>query len=374
MNAKYQALFQPFTFPCGITTRNRLSLAPITHCSSHPDGTVSEEELVYYRSRSQGVGMVITAAVSISPEGQGFDRQFAAHHDAMLPGLTSVAETIHSEGALAILQLYHGGRMSPPELVPAGKTYSASAIAAEREGAVTPLEMTEEHILRTIQNFAAATRRAIQAGFDGVELHGANTYLLQQFFSPHSNRRTDRWGGDVQQRMRFPLAVIAAVHAVVKAYSSRPFVIGYRFSPEEAENPGITFEDTLLFAEALAEQKLDYLHVSSTNFWGGSLRDASDTSSRVVRIHQAVGHKIVIMGVGSIRTPDDALKALDSGVPLLALGRELIIEPHWINKLQNNEIDQIRTTVRRTDQAELEIPHGLWQMILNVPGWFPVVD
>jgi 2,4-dienoyl-CoA reductase-like NADH-dependent reductase (Old Yellow Enzyme family) len=80
------------------------------------------------------------------------------------------------------------------------------------------------------------------------------------------------------------------------------------------------------------------------------------------------------MGVGSIRTPDDALKALDSGVPLLALGRELIIEPHWINKLQNNEIDQIRTTVRRTDQAELEIPHGLWQMILNVPGWFPVVD
>lgn len=374
MNAKYQALFQPFTFPCGITTRNRLSLAPITHCSSHSDGTVSAAELPYYRARAKEIGMVITAAVSISPEGQGFDHQFAAYHDSMLPGLTTLVNTIHEEGALAILQLHHGGRMSPPALVPEGKIYSASAVAAAREGAITPLEMTEAHILRTIQNFAEATRRAIQAGFDGVELHGANTYLLQQFFSPHSNRRTDRWGGEVRQRMSFPLAVIAAVHAAVKMYSSHPFIIGYRFSPEEVENPGITFEDSLLFAATLADQKLDYLHVSSTNFWGGSLRDAEDTTSRVVRIHQAVGHKIPVIGVGSIRTPDDALQALDSGVPLLALGRELIIEPHWIHKTQTGQIDQIRTTVRRTDQVELEIPDGLWQMILNIPGWFPVVD
>lgn len=374
MNAKYQALFQPFTFSCGVTTKNRLSLAPITHCSSNPDGTVSGDELPYYRVRSKEIGMVITAAASVAPEGQGFDRQFAAHHDVMLPGLTALARTIHEEGALAILQLHHGGRMSPPGLVPEGKIYSASAVAAAREGSATPLEMTEEHILRTIQNFATATRRAIQAGFDGVELHGANTYLLQQFFSPHSNRRTDRWGGDVRQRMSFPLAVIAAVHATVKAYSPRPFIIGYRFSPEEVENPGITFEDSLLLAETLAEQKIDYLHVSSTNFWGNSLRDATDTSSRVVRIHQAVGHKIPVMGVGSICTPDDAIKALNSGVPLLALGRELIIEPQWISKLHHNKVAEIRTTIRRTDQAELNIPDGLWQMILNIPGWFPVVD
>lgn len=374
MNAKYQALFQPFTFPCGITTKNRFSLAPITHCSSHPDGTISAEELPYYRARSKEIGMVITAAASISPEGQGFDHQFSAAYDIMLPGLTTLARTIHEEGALAILQLHHGGRMSPPGLVPRGKIYSASAVAAAREGSATPLEMTEEHILNTIQNFAEATRRAIQAGFDGVELHGANTYLLQQFFSPHSNRRTDRWGGDVRQRMSFPLAVIAAVHATVKAYSPRPFIVGYRFSPEEVENPGITFEDSLLLAETLVEQKLDYLHVSTTNFWGGSLRDVTDTSSRVMLIQQAVGHKIPIIGVGSIRTPEDALKAFNSGVPLLALGRALIIEPQWLSKLRNNEIAQIRTTVRRTDQAELEIPDGLWQMMINIPGWFPVVD
>jgi 2,4-dienoyl-CoA reductase-like NADH-dependent reductase (Old Yellow Enzyme family) len=373
MNPKYQALFEPFTFPCGITMKNRLALAPMTHCSSHPDGTVSEQELPYYRSRAQGLGMVITAAASVAMDGKGFSQQFGAHDDAMLPGLKILADTLRQQGALAVLQIHHGGRMSPPELVPDGKIYSASAIPAAREGVQTPLEMTEAHILQTIQAFGDATRRAIQAGFNGVELHGANTYLLQQFFSPHSNRRTDRWGGDVQQRMAFPLAVIEAVKAAIKTHASQPFIVGYRFSPEEIENPGITFEDSLLFAEVLAQQGLDYLHVSSVQFWGGSLRDKSDKTSRAVRIQEAVGHRIPVMGVGSINTPDDALNALNSGVPLLALGRELVVEPHWISKVQADEISEIRTTLRDTDQEALEIPDGLWYMILNTPGWFPVV-
>jgi len=373
MNPKYQALFEPFTFPCGITMKNRLALAPMTHCSSHPDGTVSEQELPYYRSRAQGLGMVITAAVMVALDGKGFNNQFGAHDDAMLPGLKVLADTLHQQDTLAILQIHHGGRMSPPELVPDGKIYSASAIPAPREGAQAPLEMTEAHILQIIQAFGDATRRAIQAGFDGVELHGANTYLLQQFFSPHSNRRTDRWGGDVQQRMTFPLAVINAVKTTVKTHASQPFIVGYRFSPEEVENPGITLEDSLLFADVLAQQDLDYLHVSSNQFWGGSLRDESNKTSRAVRIQETVGQRIPIMGVGSINTPDDALNALNSGVPLLALGRELVVEPLWMSKLQADEISEIRTTLRDTDQAALGIPDGLWQMILNVPGWFPVV-
>lgn len=373
MNPKYQALFEPFTFPCGITMKNRLALAPMTHCSSHPDGTVSEQELPYYRSRAQGLGMVITAAASVALDGKGFNQQFGVHDDAMLPGLKILADTLHQQDTLAVLQIHHGGRMSPPELVPDGKIYSASAVPATREGAQTPLEMTEAHILQIIQAFGDATRRAIQAGFDGVELHGANTYLLQQFFSPHSNRRTDRWGGDVQQRMTFPLAVIDAVKATVKTHASQPFIVGYRFSPEEVENPGITLEDSLLFADVLVKQGLDYLHVSSNQFWGGSLRDESDKTSRAVRIQEAVGQRIPIMGVGSINTPDDALNALNSGVPLLALGRELVVEPLWMSKLQADEISEIRTTLRDTDQELLGIPDGLWQMILHVPGWFPVI-
>jgi len=177
----------------------------------------------------------------------------------------------------------------------------------------------------------------------------------------------------VQQRMTFPLAVIDAVKATVKTHASQPFIVGYRFSPEEVENPGITLEDSLLFADGLAQQDLDYLHVSSNQFWGGSLRDESNKTSRAVQIQETVGQRIPIMGVGSINTPDDALNALNSGVPLLALGRELVVEPLWMSKLQADEISEIRTTLRDTDQAALEIPDGLWQMILNVPGWFPVV-
>jgi len=323
--------------------------------------------------RAQGLGIVITAAAMVALDGKGFNNQFGVHDDAMLPGLKTLADTLHQQGALAILQIHHGGRMSPPELVPDGKIYSASAIPAVREGLPLPLEMTEAHILQTIQAFGDATRRAIQAGFDGVELHGANTYLLQQFFSPHSNRRADRWGGNVQQRMAFPLAVIDAVKTVVKTHASQPFIVGYRFSPEEVENPGITFEDSLLFAETLAAQHLDFLHVSSNQFWGGSLRDGQDKMSRAVRIQAAVGHRVPIIGVGSIATPDDAFKVLNTGVPLLAIGRELVVEPNWVSKVQADEISQIRTTLRPTDQEELGIPDGLWQMIIHVPGWFPVV-
>jgi 2,4-dienoyl-CoA reductase-like NADH-dependent reductase (Old Yellow Enzyme family) len=374
MNAKYQPLFESFKFPCGLESKNRLVLAPMTHWSSNPDGTVSDEELPYYQARTQGVGIAISAAVMVALDGKGFSGQFGVHNDEMIAGLTKLANILKSNGSLAVLQLHHGGRMSPPDVTPDGKIYSASAIPAEREGAPTPLEMTEAHILQIIQAFGNATRRAIQAGFDGVEIHGANTYLLQQFFSPHSNRRTDRWGGDVHQRMAFPLAIIDQIKQAVATYSKQPFLIGYRFSPEEIENPGITFEDSLLFAESLANKGLDYLHVSTNDFWSGSMRDQNDKTSRILGIYEKVGHKIPVMGVGSIRTPDDALKALETGVPLLALGRELIAEPQWVEKIKNNQIDTIRTTISKKDQAELIIPDNLWNMMNNVPYWFPMVD
>jgi 2,4-dienoyl-CoA reductase-like NADH-dependent reductase (Old Yellow Enzyme family) len=374
MNEKYQVLFETFKFPCGLESKNRLVLAPMTHWSSNPDGTVSEEELPYYQVHTQDIGVAISAAVMVALDGKGFSGQFGVHNDDMIEGLTKLANTLKNNGSLAVLQLHHGGRMSPPDAVPNGKIYSASAIPAQREGAPVPLEMTEEHIFQTIQAFGDATRRAIQAGFDGVEIHGANTYLLQQFFSPHSNRRTDRWGGDVHQRMAFPLAIIDQVKQTVATHSKKPFLIGYRFSPEEMETPGITFEDSLLFAETLAKQGLDYLHVSTNNFWGGSMRDPSDQTSRPWRIFEKVGHKIPVIGVGSIRTPDDALKVLETGIPLIALGRELIAEPHWVKKVKSNQIDSIRTTISKKDQAELIIPNNLWNMMNNVPYWFPMVD
>ena len=374
MNTNYQSLFKPFAFKRGVTFKNRIIMAPMTNFSSNKDGAVSDNELSYYKERSGGVGAVITAVAYVTRDGKGFINEVGADSDEMIPGLKRLAGTIKREGAKAILQIFHAGRMAPPELLADRQSVSASAVAAHRPGLVTPRELTETEIDTIIQAFGESTRRAIEAGFDGVEIHGANTYLIQQFFSPHSNRRKDKWGGSLEKRMAFPLAVIDSVKAAVNKYAKHPFIIGYRISPEEVENPGINMEDTLVFVETLSEQGLDYLHISVQDFWQGSIRNKKDNNSRVLLIHRRVGHKVPIIGVGSLHTPDDVKKALDTGVPLIALGRELIIEPKWVQKVQAGEENTIKTTLTPRDQERLVVPDALWSGIINTPGWFPVVE
>lgn len=374
MNTKYEPIFQSFTFPSGVDVKNRIMIAPMTHYSSQSNGEISEQELLYYAERSGGVGAVITACAYVSLDGKGFQDQFSVDDDSFIPGLKKLAETIQSKGAKAILQIYHGGRQSPPSLLPDGQPVSASAVASEGEGKPVPREMTETEINNTIKAFGDATRRAVEAGFDGVEIHGANTYLLQQFFSPHSNRREDQWGGSLEKRMTFPLAVVESVKKAVAEYAKKPFIIGYRISPEEGSTPGITLEDTLQFVDKLADQKLDYLHVSVNHFWNGSFRDKSHSQSRIVKIHEKVGSRVPVVGVGSLHTPDEVVEALETGVPLIALGREMLMEPKWIEKIQAGQEDQIRTTLSKKDQKELVIPDPLWQRLMNIVGWLPVVD
>lgn len=374
MKETYQSLFEGYTFKSGVKLKNNLLMAPMTNYSSQENGMVSDEELAYYKERSSGVGAVITAVAYVQRDGKGFENEISVDSDEMIPGLTKLADTIKGEGAKAILQIFHAGRMAPPELLEEGQSVSASAVAALRPGLVTPRELTENEIETIIQAFANATRRAIEAGFDGVEIHGANTYLIQQFFSPHSNRRNDKWGGNIEKRMTFPLAVIEAVKDTVNKHAKNPFIVGYRISPEETENPGITMDDTLVFVDKLAEQDLDYLHISVQNFWQGSIRDTEDKKSRVLMIFERVGHKIPIIGVGSLKTPADVVKAMDTGVPLVALGRELVMEPKWVQKVEAGEEETIATTLTKNDQSRLVVPDGLWKRIMSVKGWFPVEE
>ncbi len=367
-------IFTAFRFPqSGVELSNRIVMAPMTTYSGNADGTVSDEELAYYKRRSQGLGMVVTACAYVIPHGKGFFGQIGAHSDAMIPSLTLIANTIKAEGAKAILQIYHGGRMSPAAEVPNGVVLSASNIPAVREGVALPVAMTEEQILETITAFGDATRRAIEAGFDGVEIHGANTYLIQQFFSPHANRRNDQWGGDLMKRMAFPLAVTKSVVDAVAKYAKRPFVVGYRLSPEEVETPGITIDDTLQLVDALAVQKLDYLHVSTMDFWGASLRNAADTKSRAIIVNERVGDRVPVIGVGSIKTAENAASVMEAGIPLVALGRELLMEPDWVSKVVQKS-DSVRVALSLKGQHELVIPDPMWNAMVNYKGWFPIVD
>jgi len=374
LKLQIENLLKPRTLNSSINVKNPIVMAPMTTFSGNPDGTVSESELNYYKLRSKGVGIVITATTYVRASGKGFPGQFAAYNNSFLPGLKKLAQTIKGEGALAVLQIFHGGRMAIPGEIPGGQTISASAVAAERPGAMVPREMTELEIQDIIKAFGETTKLAIDAGFDGVEIHGANTYLLQQFFSPHANRRKDAWGGNIEKRMNFPLAVISEVKKAVKDKGKEHFIVGYRFSPEEIENPGITFEDTLLFIDVLANQGLSYLHSSVMDFWQGSTRDTTNTKPIICKILDKIHGRVPFIGVGSIHTPEDAVKALDSGVEFISLGRELIMEPDWIEKVQSEKFSEIRTTLSKNDQKSLTIPEPLWKAIINTPGWFPMSE
>lgn len=375
INNKYQALFHPITLPhSGLVLPNRIVMAPMTTYSGNSDGTATDAEVAYYARRSKAAGTIMTACAYVIPHGKGFRGQIGVHSDTMIPSLKRIAEAIKKDGAKAILQIYHGGRMSPPEEVPNGRVLSASNIPATYGNAPIPHPMTEAEIEETIAAFGEATRRAIEAGFDGVEIHGANTYLLQQFFSPHANRREDRWGDSIEKRMAFPLAIVEAVTAAAAKHAKAPFAVGYRLSPEEVEEPGITISDTLQLANALASTKLDYLHISTMSYAGGSMRNSDDTAPRALVIHNHVGHRIPVIGVGSIHNPEEVTTVLNAGIPLVALGRELLMEPDWLTKVKEGKEHDIRTTLSKQAQAELVIPDPMWQGLITRKGWLPVVE
>ncbi|MDW0118309.1 NADH-dependent flavin oxidoreductase [Sporosarcina thermotolerans] len=378
MKEIYKPLFEPFTLKNGVQLKNRIVMAPMTTFSANPDDTASDAELTYYAARSNGPAMVITACAYIQANGKGFEGQFAADRDTMIPSLRRVASSIKEKGSKAVLQLYHGGRLAVPHLIPNGETVSASSVAPRLDRGFysidkTPRSLSDEEVVELIKDFGEATRRAIEAGFDGVELHGATGYILQQFFSPHSNTRTDRWGGSLEKRLTFPLAVIEETKRVIAECALQPFIIGYRLTPEEPETPGITMNETFALLDTLVEAELDYIHMGITDFWSKPRRGVDSKQSRMELIAEYVGNRVPIIGVGSIHTPDEAVQALEqTGIPLIALGRELIVEPEWVEKVEQGNEKDIKTTVNPNDQALLQVPEPLWELMMNVKGWFPV--
>lgn len=361
--------FEPYALTDSVTLRNRFVMAPMTTWSGNPDGTVSQEELAYYAYRSTGVGMVITATTYAQASGKGFSGQFYAGDDSMLPSLRQLSDTIHKGGAKAILQVFHAGRKGNPKDLPQGTTLSASNIPGKREDDNIPRAMTEEEILETIQSFKEATIRAHQAGFDGIEIHGANTYLIQQFFSPHSNRRTDAWGGSLEKRLKFPLAIVEACLAAKAQIDNPNFIIGYRFSPEENSEPGITLEDTDLLIDALSETALDYLHISLGHYDDRSMRNNESQELTLTRVLDRINGRKPFIGVGSVYHLSDAEKAIAHGADLVALGRQLLMDGQTIEKWQNLQTPhQVYSPAR---QKEEKIPTVLNKVIMNTDGWLP---
>lgn len=374
MNKKYTKLFEPFTFASGATIDNRIVLPPMTTNSAFENGMVTTDEHAYYKRRSAGLGAVITSCAQVREDGK-FAGSLSAASDNRIESLSKLAKTIQSTGTKAILQIFHIGRMGSSTTLRGLQPVSASAVPALRENAEIPRELPDHEVRELVEAFGEATRRAIQAGFDGVEIHGANTYLIQQFFSPHSNRREDHWGGTLEKRMNFPLAVVKAAKDAIEKYADKPFIFGYRISPEEMEEPGITLDDTLALMDKLKTTGLDYIHVSLGSVAQTSLRNKESNTPVMDIIHEKFGNEIPLIGVGQVVTPGDAVKAMeDHNLPFVAIGRELIVEPDWIEKVTSGKEDTIRTEIRPEDREDLALPDAMWEYVASRPGWLPIVN
>jgi 2,4-dienoyl-CoA reductase-like NADH-dependent reductase (Old Yellow Enzyme family) len=376
MSKANSPLFDSITFPNGFTLRNRIAMAPMTTWSGHADGTVSEEELAYYRRRVKGVGIVITGCSHVTADGIGFTDEFASFGDEFIPSLRRLAEAAKSGGAPAILQIFHAGNKAVAQLTPNGEVVSASAVPVERgpfnEDDVPIRELEHDEIQNIVKAFGEATRRAIEAGFDGVELHGAHGFLIQNFFSPLYNRRTDLWGGSLENRMRFPLAVLQEVKRAAEFHANRPFIVGYRVSPEEHQDGGLRIGDTCELVDELIFAGVDYLHISLPDILGGEPIDGEEGVLAVDIVLQSVGGRVPVMAAGQIENPVQAEAALSCGLSMVAVGRVLVTNPDWVELARSDRTAELDAEIDPETVHDVAIPPKLWRVIQERAGWFKI--
>ncbi|GAS81869.1 NADH-dependent flavin oxidoreductase [Paenibacillus amylolyticus] len=377
MNAQYNNMFESFTLNNGVTLRNRIVMAPMTTWSSNDDYTVSDAEENYYKKRVNGVGLVITGCTHVQPNGIGFTNEFAGYDDAFIPSLRKLADAAKSGGAAAVLQIFHAGNKALPNLTPNGEVVSSSAVQTEATGfapSVLPRELSHDEILDVIHAFGETTRRAIEAGFDGVEIHGAHGFLLQNFFSPFFNRREDQWGGSIENRLRFPLAVIDEMKRVIQKHATKPFILGYRISPDEHQEGGLRMKDTYVLIDRLIEVGVDYIHASLGDVFTSKPADTQDEKTHLEFIAEHVRGRVTLLAAGSMVTPEDVNKAMNQGISLAAIGQTLIMNPDWVEKVQGGRESEIQTTIKASKVNELELPEKLWGFIQASGPWFNIEE
>src|SRR5437868_11277966 len=307
-------VWSPLRFNSGREIANRFVIAPLTTDSSHEDGTAPENELEFIRRRAAGgFGAVISSAAYVAQDGRSW-QGIGAAHDGHLSSLRRLAEAQRAAGGLAILQIYDGGRIAKPELIGEQCLRAPSAIASLRPGAMTPRAMTSDEVESLIASFRDAASLARKAGFDGVEVHGANHYTVHQFFSPRANHRADNWGGTLSKRMNFPLAVAQAVRDAL----GPKLIAGFRATPFESEPNGYTLDDAKLLCNELAKLGLDYISVSlddyrksqpvgETRVYDGAIEKRyTPAESPITEFARVIAGRSAVMASGGIKSCIDA--------------------------------------------------------------------
>jgi 2,4-dienoyl-CoA reductase (NADPH2) len=340
----YPRLFEPFQIG-NMRLKNRIAMAPMETHLGEPDGAVNEAIIEYYRERARGgTGLVITEFVCVDSE-TGFSSnvpQLRLDNERFKAGHARLVAAIHAAGAKAVIQISHAGRQTKESII--GRTpVSSSPIPLNSiymNG--TPRALEDAEVRHIIGRYANTARLAMLAGYDGVMLHGAHGYLIQQFLSPIMNFRQDEWGGDFERRLRFPTEVIKAVKAQI---GEKPLL--YRMSVVDGVEGGITIEDSEVIAPRLTAAGVDAIDIS----WG-FLESAhlilepmsveeGDRLPYARRIREATGKPVITAGV--MRWPDKCEQAvIDGDTDIVSLGRALLADPLWPMKAQRGHAEDIR--------------------------------
>ncbi len=330
-------LWEPFRIG-RMELKNRVVMPPMVTRYAADDGFVTERSKNYYEARARGgAGLIIVEATYVHRQGWAFANQIGISDDKFIPKLKELTDAVHKHGAKIAVQLHHGGRVASSDLN--GLQPIAPSPLPGTTGE-TPKEMTVEEIAETVAYFADAALRAKMAGFDGVELHGAHGYLIDQFLSPTSNKRKDDYGGDVRRRARFLLETIAAVKEAV----GEDYPVWCRMDGKEYGVEGITLEDAQKTARMAQDAGLAAIHVTS---WGPTTptnRTTPTFTSAILEeldegIKKAVS--IPVIAVGRI-TPEDGERMLkEDKADLIAIGKAMLADAEWANKVASGKTDDI---------------------------------
>ena len=370
-------LFEKYIFNNKIEISSRLAVPPLTLSSSNEDGTINDEELGYYKCRATGIGLYILGACAINQEGIAFPCQPRCYSEKDIKSNSERAKVIKSQGALAINQIHHGGLLAERKysgLSPKAPTAEIANKELAKRGELKEedkaKEFTDSEIKKTIEDFAYATEISIKSGFDGIEIHGANNYLIQQFYSPYYNRRTDEWGGSDEKRMNFPLKIVDACCKVREKFNRPDFIIGYRLSPEEPFEPGITMTETLKLVKALVSKPIQFIHVSQKNYFQKARRGEGAGTERLKLIHDITKGKVALVGVGGLRTQKNFTDAVNTGfTEFIGAGVASMINKDLGILLKENKGDKIQVELDPDHPEKFSFPQVLWKNCIG--GWLP---
>lgn len=308
--------------------RNRIVMPPMATEFCTEDGEVTDRLVEHYASRSKELGLLIVEHAYVITEGRLRLNQLGIYSDSLIPGLKRLVDSVHANGTPIALQINHAGGATTKDVCSV-QPMAPSPVIIPRRGQELPREMSIDEIDVVIEAFCEAARRAVEAGFDAVEVHGAHGFLLNQFVSPLTNKRDDEFGGPLENRVRLSLRIIEEI----RKETGPDYPILYRLGAEDMMPGGLTLDDGVKAAKMIAGKGVSILDVSG-GLIGSSpegLEGPGYFVPQAAAVREATG--IPVIGVGGIKKAEEAYTIIKSGkVDMVAIGRAILEDPGWASK------------------------------------------